>query len=224
MKTFYKIFAVIFLTMFAVKLNAQKIIKEGKITYSTSYDIPANQWKNDGSLPTEIVIYFKGDSTAAIVKQGLATIKGVSVLKSNYHSMIIDVPNLQKKIFVLLSTEEVQKEKSSIPQFTAINDTSKQIINGYHCNKIDLTDKATGFIYDLWVTQDISIIPNTVNRPVSLFGGVPIKFVTFNQGLRIYTELKLIEEIKVPDGFFSATKDYTTITYDELKKISLSEK
>ena len=224
MKTLLKAALILPLFIIAVHVHTQKVINEGKITYSTSYDIPASQWKNDGSLPTEIVIYFRGDSTAAIVKQGIATIKGVSVLKTNYHSMIIDVPDFNKKLFVLLTSEEVQKEKSFIPQFTAQNDTSTQIINGYHCFKINLTDNATGYNYELWVTKDISIVPNSVSRPVSLFGGVPIRFVTFNQGIKIYTELKLIEEISVPKGFFSASKEYSSISYEELKKISLSEK
>jgi hypothetical protein len=224
MKTLLKAALMLPLLIIAVHLHAQKVINEGKITYSTSYDIPASQWKNDGSLPTEIVIYFRGDSTAAVVKQGIATIKGVSVLKTNYHSMIIDVPDFNKKLFVLLTSEEVQKEKSFIPQFTAQNDTSTQIINGYHCFKINLTDNATGYNYELWVTKDVSIVPNSVSRPGSLFGGVPIRFVTFNQGIKIYTELKLIEEISVPKGFFSASKEYNPISYEELKKISLSEK
>ncbi len=224
MKTLLKAALILPLLIIAVHVHTKKVINEGKITYSTSYDIPASQWKNDGSLPTEIVIYFRGDSTAAIVKQGIATIKGVSVLKTNYHSMIIDVPDFNKKLFVLLTSEEVQKEKSFIPQFTAQNDTSTQIINGYHCFKINLTDNATGYNYELWVTKDISIVPNSVSRPVSLFGGVPIRFVTFNQGIKIYTELKLIEEISVPKGFFSASKEYSSISYEELKKISLSEK
>jgi ketopantoate hydroxymethyltransferase len=98
MKTLLKAALMLPLLIIAVHLHAQKVINEGKITYSTSYDIPASQWKNDGSLPTEIVIYFRGDSTAAVVKQGIATIKGVSVLKTNYHSMIIDVPDFNKKL------------------------------------------------------------------------------------------------------------------------------
>lgn len=209
--------------MFAVTITAvkaQRQIREGIVTYSATYDIPADQLQNYSTLPPQIVIYFKGDSSAAIVNQGPAIVKGVSVFKTNYHSMIIDIPSVPKKIFVLLSQSEVEQEKASNPQFTGRNGTEKQVINGYNCTKTTITDSKSGATYDIWITNDIDIAPNSVSRLVSTFGGVPIKFVTFNSGIKINMQLEQLEETPVPAGFFTAGKDYQPMSYDQLKNLS----
>jgi hypothetical protein len=55
---------------------------------------------------------------------------------------------------------------------------------------------------------------------VSEFGGVPVKFVTFNQGIKVNAEIKEVKAEIVPAGFFSATKDYEPMSYSELKAAS----
>lgn len=215
-----KLLSLTLLLILSFEIKAQKQIEEGRAIYSAAYDIPADKLQNYGLLPSEIIIYFRGDSTAAIVNQGDAIIKGVSVLKENYHSMIIDFPAFAKKIFVLESNAEVEDDKKDIPEFTAKKESEKEQINGYHCEKVTLTDKKSGSTYELWITNDISIIPNTVSRPVSTFGGVPVKFVTFNHGILIKAELIQVDESPVPSGFFSATKDYEKRTLPELKKFT----
>jgi len=215
-----KISLIFLLFVFAVfDVKAQKQIKEGIATYSASYDIPADQLQNYGALPSVIVIFFRDDSTAAIVNQGGAIIKGVSVLKTNYHSMIIDIPNISKKILVVLTPAEVAQENAEVPLFTAKASMEKDVINGYKCTKTVITDTKTGKEYDIWLTNDIDIAPNSVSRQVSNFGGVPVKFVTFNHGIKINAELLQIEEDTVAPGFFSATKDYLSMSYSELKNL-----
>ena len=140
-----KISLIFLLFVFAVfDVKAQKQIKEGIATYSASYDIPADQLQNYGALPSVIVIFFRDDSTAAIVNQGGAIIKGVSVLKTNYHSMIIDIPNISKKILVVLTPAEVAQENAEVPLFTAKASMEKDVINGYKCTKTVITDTKTG--------------------------------------------------------------------------------
>jgi len=209
--------------IFVLKITAskaQKQIKEGVVVYSASYDIPADQLQNYRTLPTEITIYFRGDSTAAIVNQGGTIIKGVSVLKNNYHSMIIDIPEALRKIVVVLTPAEVEQENAGNPQFTGKTGTEKEKINGYNCTKTTITDTKTGTTYDIWLTNDINIVPNSVSKLVSSFGGVPIKFVTFNRGVKISAEVIDISETTVPKGFFSASKDYQPMSFDQLKAMS----
>jgi hypothetical protein len=200
-------------------VNGQRQIKEGVVTYSALYDLPADQKDMAAGLPAEIMCFFRGDSTAAIVNQNGTTIKGVSVFKDNYHSMIIDFTSIEKKIFVLLTAAEVAEEKTSNPELTAVKGTEKQVINGYNCFKTTVTNKKSGAVYEIWLTNDIDITPNSVSKPVSGFGGVPVKFVTFNHGLKIDAELKQITETSVPLGFFTATKDYEPMSYADLKAV-----
>ncbi|TWI94368.1 uncharacterized protein DUF4412 [Mucilaginibacter frigoritolerans] len=220
MKTMLKpILLLLLLTLIFNTVNAQRQIKEGIVTYSASYDLPADKKDLAAGLPSEIMCFFRGDSTAAIVIQNGTTIKGVSVFKDNYHSMIIDFPSIEKKIFVLLTAAEVAEERASNPELTAVKGTEKQVVNGYNCFKTTVTDKKSGAVYEIWLTNDIDITPNSVSKPVSGFGGVPVKFVTFNHGLKINAELKELTETSVPPGFFTATKDYEPMSYADLKAV-----
>jgi len=207
------------LILFFNTLHAQRLIKEGVATYSATYDLPPDQKDLAASLPTEIICFFRGDSTAAIVNQGGAIIKGVSVFKDNYHSMIIDFPSIEKKIVVVLTAAEVEEEKATNPPLTAVKGTETQVINGYKCFKTVVTDKKSGATYEIWLTNDIDITPNSVTKPVSGFGGVPVKFVTFNHGIKLNAELKDLTETSVPSGFFTAAKDYEPMSYADLKAV-----
>jgi len=216
-----KIAALFFVTaLTAAAAMAQKKITEGVVTYTVSYELPADKQQIAGMLPKEITCYFRGDSTAAIVVQGPATIKGVSVFKSNYHSLIIDVPSASKKIVVVLTPGEVQLENAAVPQFTGKKETEKQVISGYNCTKTTVTDPKANASYELWTTNDINMPPTSVSRAMSSFGGVPVKFVTFNNLIKINATIKEIKEEPVPAGFFTANKDYKPMSYPELKAMS----
>jgi len=221
MRNICKLFTLFLLIVFSnTRLQAQHVVTEGRAVYSASYDIPADQLQNYGALPTQIITYFRGDSSAAIISEGNAVIKGVSVIKTNFNSMIIDIPAASKKFFVLLTPEEVAEDNADNPQFTAKPGTDRDIINGFRCTKTILTETKTGASYELWQTNDISMASNSLSRAVSSFGGVPVRFVTFNHGIKISAELVAIEEVAIPQGFFSASKDYQSMSYQELKKLS----
>ena len=64
------------------------------------------------------------------------------------------------------------------------------------------------------------MMPNSVSKLVSNYGGVPIRFVTFSHGIKISAELEEIEELRVPKGFFSPTSEYEKMSLDDLKKLS----
>ena len=227
-KTVHALFLILLVSVSVAKAQKKpqqkKFIKEGIVTYSATYDIPADQPQDYNNLPSEITIYFRGDSSAAILSQDGSIIKGISVFKSNYRSMIVEIPSQSKKIFVELSPAEVDSEKMGAPTFTVKKDKETDEINGYKCTKTIITDVKTGESYDLWLTNDVDMEPNSVSRLVSNFGGVPIRFVTFNKGIKISAELEEIEELRVPKGFFSPTSEYEKMTYEDLKKITAALK
>jgi hypothetical protein len=217
MKVPRKISALFLLLAATMGASAQKKIIEGTVTYTVSYELSADQKQYADLLPKEVTCYFRGDSTAAITNQGPAVIKGVSVFKSNFHSLLVDLPASSKKIVVVMTQAEVEMDKAANPVLKGSKGTETQTINGYNCTKVTLTDTKSGANYDIWVTNDIDITPNSVSKPVSEFGGVPVKFVTFNGGIRINAELKEIVEVPIPPGFFSPTKDYEPMSLTQLR-------
>jgi hypothetical protein len=220
MKAISKLTLCIFLAASFTKANAQKKINEGIITYTVSFELPADKQQYASMLPKEVTSYFRGDSTASSMNQGPATIKSIQDYKTNYQSILIDVPTANKKIAVVLTPAEIEQMEAPNPKLTGASGTEKQIIDGYKCTKVTATDTKTGARYDVWITKDIDIVPNSTSHLVSTFGGVPIKFVTFSQGIKVNAEIKEIKETPVPKGFFSASKDYESMSMDQLKAMT----
>src|SRR6201986_4959526 len=158
MKTIARICLIIFFPLVtALQASAQKKIAEGTVIYSVSYELPADKQQYADMLPKEITRYFRGDSVAEIVDQGGATIKGVSVFKSDFHSLLIDASANGKKIVIVLNADEIAKEKADIPQYTGKKTGEKQVIAAYSCEKVVITDPKANMSYDLWITHDIDI-------------------------------------------------------------------
>jgi hypothetical protein len=200
--------------------NAQKKIAEGTVTYTVNFELPADKQQFASMLPKEITSYFRGDSTASSLQQGPATIKSIQDYKTNYQSILIDVPAASKKIAVVLKPADIEQMEATDPKLTPTAGTEKQTIAGYNCTKVTATDPKSGTKYDVWITKDIDIVPNSLSRLVSTFGGVPVKFVTFNQGIKVDAEIKEIKEITVPKGYFSASKDYESMSMEDLKAMT----
>jgi hypothetical protein len=220
MKMTKKIAAICLLISTAGAVHAQKKIAEGTVIYTVDYELPADKQQFASMLPKEVTCYFRGDSTASVMNQGPATIKGVSDYKANYQGLLIDVPAASKKISVVLTPSEIEEMESTIPKLNGVKGSEKQTIAGYNCTKVVATDAKTNTTYDIWVTNDIDIIPNSLTHSVSTFGGVPVKFVAFSQGIKINAVLKEVKETTVPKGFFTATKDYESMSYEDLKAMS----
>lgn len=220
MKTISKLALCALLATGFSKANAQKKISEGTITYTVSFELPADKQQFASMMPKEITSYFRGDSTASTIQQGPASIKGVQDYKANYQSILIDVPVASKKIVVVLSPDDIEQMEATNPKLTGTPGTEKQTIAGYNCTKVTATDAKTGTKYDVWITKDIDIVPNSLSHLVGTFGGVPVKFVTFNQGIKVNAVIKEIKETPVPKGYFSASKDYESMSMEDLKAMT----
>lgn len=134
--------------------------------------------------------------------------------------MLVDIPSASKKIVVIFTPAEVEEEKTINPQLTGAKSAGQQMVGDYKCSKVSVSDAKNNTTYEIWVTNDIDLPPNSLTRPVSDFGGVPVQFVTFNGGIKITAQLLEIKEEKVPSGFFTATKDYQPMSYNDLKALA----
>jgi hypothetical protein len=121
---------------------------------------------------------------------------------------------------VVLTPADIEQSEALNPKLTGSQGAEKQTIAGYNCTKVTAVDAKSGAKYDVWITRDLNIVPNSISHLVSTFGGVPVKFVTFNQGIKMNAEIKEVKEAPVPKGYFTATKDYQSISMEDLKAMS----
>lgn len=186
--------------------SAQKKISEGTITYTIS----ANGQNQDA------ICSFKGDSAAVAVQNGPASIKTLMNDKTDYFAILVDVPVAQKKFAAVATPADLEKFKDMEPQITATATTETQTIAGYKCTKMNAKDAKSGKTFDVWVTKDIDVPVNSVNKYVSKLGGVPVKFSTVQMGQVAQVEMKSLKEEKVKAGAFGVPADFEKITFEQL--------
>ncbi|MBE7175195.1 MAG: DUF4412 domain-containing protein [Mucilaginibacter polytrichastri] len=194
------------LTGTAFSAFAQKKISEGTITYTIS----ANGQSQDA------VCSFKGDSAAVAVQNGPASIKTLMNDKSDYFAILVDVPVAQKKFAAVATPADQEKFKEMEPEITATATTETQTIAGYKCTKMNAKDAKSGKTFDVWVTKDIEVPVNSVNKYVSKLGGVPVKFSTVQMGQVANVEMKSLKEEKIKPNTFAVPSDFEKITFEQL--------
>jgi hypothetical protein len=197
------------LAAFSINANAQKAYTEGVANYTVSVPI--------GSVDTKM--YFTGDSSAAVSDNGQYTLKIVADNKGSFMSILVDVPMISMKKVAVLSPSELAQANNEIPKLTFTSTTETKQINGFNCKKVNAKDTKSGSNIELWVTNDIKMPLNSISQPFANAGGVPVKFVTMQQGQMVNAELKSISAEKVAPGTFAVPSGYDKISFADLKAL-----
>ncbi|MES2266165.1 MAG: hypothetical protein V4520_05375 [Bacteroidota bacterium] len=197
------------LTATAMTASAQKAYKEGVATVSM----------NAMGQSIEAKSYFRTDSSAVAFNSGPAAIKVLTDAKGTYMAILVDVPVASIKKAAISTPAEIEEQMSKIPVFDFKPTTEAKVINGFNCKKVIATDAKTSKSYDIWVTNDVSLPPTSTSKFYAKAGGLPIQYVTFQNGQASEVTIKSIVEQKVPAGTFSVPADFDKITMDDLKSL-----
>ncbi len=196
---------------------AQKKLTEGTITYQVEYDLPANMQQMKAMLPTEVSVYFKGDSTSTQNKTPMSTTNFVINSKTEFQRLLLDIPMMGKKYSVRFTPDDQEMMKEKFPELTFTESTETKEIATYKGKKYTVTDKASGKTSDAVFSKEIEIPANSLTQFFDKNYGFPLEFTTYQQGMTIKAVVKEIKEGKVPAGSFSASKEYEEITAAQLQ-------
>lgn len=197
------------LTATAMSASAQKAYKEGIATITMNAMGQTIEAKN----------YFRTDSSAVAFSSGPAAIRVLSDTKGTYMAVLVDVPVASLKKAAIATPAEVEEEMSKMPTLNFVPGTETKVINGFNCKKVVATDPKTNKSYDIWVTNDISLPLSAASKYYAKAGGLPIQYVTFQNGQSSEVTVKSVVEQKVPAGIFSIPADFDKITMDDLKSM-----
>jgi len=195
---------------------AQKKLAEGTITYKVEWQPSPQMQQMAAMFPSEITVYFKGDSSATILKTAFSTNNNILNSKTEYQRLLIDAPMRNKKLSVILTPDDQEQMKEFGPSFTVTAGSETKTVNGYSAQKYTITEKKSGKTFDSWFTKDVSVNPNSLTQFFDAGVGFPLEFQSFLSGMGAKATVKEIKEGKVPAGIFSATKDYEEITFAQL--------
>lgn len=195
---------------------AQKTITEGTVVYTVEW-LPTPQMQQIAAMfPTELTVYFKGDSSATISKSAFTTTNSILNTKTEFQRLLIDVPMNGKKYSVLFSPDDIEMMKENGPDFSISAGTDTKKIHEYNAQKYNVTEKKSGKTTEAWFTKDIVVNQNSLTQFFDRSLGFPLQFNSFQSGMGIKAVVKEVKEGKVPSAIFSASKDYEEITFAQL--------
>ncbi len=193
----------------AVTAKAQKVYKEGAITYTAT----------SARGTTDVKTYFKADSSVTVQQSGPATIKIISIGAGDFLAVLVDVPVASMKKAAVATPAELEEGRAAFPDLTFTPSTDTKQIAGFNCKKVVAKDAKSGNSFDVWITNDISTPVNGMSQLYSKVGGFPVQFTTYQMGQSISVTFKSISDDKVPAGTFSIAPDYDKISMTDLQAL-----
>jgi GLPGLI family protein len=200
--------------------NAQKVIKEGNIVYSTSFELPSDQAAMAAMLPTELIVYLKGNISKFKMDLGMMALETYYDANTKQNLTLTDIPMQGKKI-AFITTQEQTKKIEDLQQgekdYEITNTEEVKKIAGYNCTKFVMKDKISGEALDVWTTKEISS-PSTALASTLPAGitGFPVMFTLNMSGVKNTLTLKSIDDNPVGDISLTIPEGYETMTFETL--------
>lgn len=198
---------------------AQQKINEGMITYNVTWNVPPQAQAMAASLPSELSVYFKGDSSSLKMESQMFSSQNILNLNKEYERILLDIPMMGKKFSVLFTPADQEKMAEVMPQMTLTASTETKSLLGYKASKFSVSESKTNSTFDAWFTKDVEIAGNPLSRFYDKSYGFPLEFTSFQNGMSLRATVKEIKAQTVPAGTFSASNDYEEITLDQLMQM-----
>ena len=195
--------------------SAQKKYTEGLVTMKTSA----------GGQVIELKEYFRSDSTATTFSAGPAKIKLLADAGYKFFAVLAEVSAYNIRKAAIYTPEEINQVLSSFPTFTFAPSAETKQVAGFNCKKVVATDINTKKTYDIWVTNDISLTADVIDKYYASIGGVPIQYTSFQKGpdgalvIAEYT-ISGVSDQKAPAGTFAIAPGFDKISKTELDAMS----
>lgn len=208
------------LSVICLTALAQRKINEGVITYALEWNVPPQAQAMAGSLPSELNVYFKGDSSSMKIESQMFTSQTILNLNKEYERLLLDIPMMGKKFSVLFTPADQEKMQEMMPQMTLTATADTKTLLGYNASKFTVTESKTNSIFDVWFTKDVDIVANPLSRFYDKTYGFPVEFTSFQNGMTVKAVVKEIKPGNVAAGTFSASKEHEEMTFDQLMQMS----
>jgi len=195
--------------------SAQKSYTEGLVNLKTSA----------GGQDIQLKTYFRSDSTATIFSAGPANIKLLADANYKFFAVVAEVSAYKIKKAAIYTPDEIVRVLSSFPTLTFAPSTETKQISGFNCKKVVATDTKTQKTYDIWITNDIALPADVIDKYYASIGGVPIQYTSFQTGpdgalvIAEYT-ISGVSDQKAPAGIFGIAPDFDKISKAELDAMS----
>jgi GLPGLI family protein len=197
-------------------------LTEGKLIFDITYPESDLDQKTLAMLPSESVIYFKGQLSRAEIKMPMGNTIAITDGNAGTTTTLMDM--MGNKMAIKLTKEDIEKEKAKLgnekPEIKITDETRS--IAGYTCKKAIITIKKADekpIIMNIWFTKEISA-PNSMHSGAINYEGLDgfmMEFETKLNSLTMKMTCRSAEQTSVEDSVFIIPDGYKITTMEELK-------
>lgn len=195
-------------------------VNEGTIVYSVEWKLPEQMQAMAASMPTELTVYFKGDSSSLKSESAMYSSINILNVSKDYERLLLTIPMMGKKLSVVFSPADQEIMAENMPNMTLKEGTETKTIAGFKTLKHDVIESKSNETSEAWFTKDIEITQNSLSRFFNKSYGIPLEFVSYMNGISVKATIKEIKEGTVPAGSFAASKDFEEITFEQLMQMT----
>lgn len=190
---------------------------EGVIVYKLAYTLPDSLRSYGDYLPTEAVIYFKGDSAVSIQKTENESTTVITYKPTGFMQVLLK--SADKSYVIDYDKKDQAEEMAVMPTFSFTPRKGAKTMAGYKAKAYTMMDKMSLDSTEAWFTKDIIIPPNSLTAPLDTALGVPLLFSTNQNGIITRATVKQIKFEPVPNGVFTAPAGYEHLTPTQLREM-----
>jgi hypothetical protein len=194
-------------------------VNEGIIVYSVEWKLPEQMQAMAASLPTELTVYFKGDSSSLKSESAMFSSTNIINVNKGYERLLLDIPMMGKKFSVVYTPADQERIAENTPNLTLKESAEIKTIAGFKTVKHNVNESKSNENSEAWFTKDIEITQNPLSKYFNASYGVPIEFISYMNGASVKATVKEIKAGAVPVGSFSASKDFEEITFEQLMQM-----
>ncbi len=200
----------------AQSVSAQDKISEGKAEFDVQFPTEGMDEQVKAMMPTEAIIYFKGDKSRTEMQMSIMNMVNIYDLKENMMITLMDVMGKKQAIKTDMS-KEMGKIKPDDYKVDVTSETKE--IAGYKCIKAIVTGKEDDMKFDIWFTKEI-VARNSANAQFKGIDGFPLQYEVPvpNMDGSMKMVCRSIKAEKVGDDKFVIPEGYDIKTQEEMNK------
>jgi GLPGLI family protein len=216
----YTIIPVMLISLFGLKMQAQKKVSELTLVYDAAISTGDNQPKLadafDGATTT---VYIKGTMSRSEMSSALASFTSIHDARTGTAVLLQEISG--QKLLIRMTAEN-WKDKNKRYEGISFNNTNEtKTIAGYKCIRAIATMK-DGSSFTVFYTKDI--IPENAEYNVQFknLEGLPLEYELTNGNLKIKYTVSKINMNPVPASKFDIPKSgYRELSYEESRKMGI---
>ncbi|HRH67638.1 MAG TPA: DUF4412 domain-containing protein [Bacteroidia bacterium] len=199
--------------------ESSRLLPQGKVVFEVSYPNSKLDQQTMAMMPTESVLYFKGNLSRMELNLGMGSTVVITDHKLGESTMLMEM--LGNKTAVRSTRLDAAAERATGDKPTVEFKPDTKSIAGYTCKHAVVSSKgrdSNNSTYDVWYTTEM-MARNSFQSEIEGIDGFMMEFQTEQNGVEMKMTVKNVIEVTVDDSKFITPEGYTEMTKEQLRQL-----